>query len=195
MNDLGFAPNPFHGYCTLLECKPQIRKQAAVGDWVIGLSSKTSNNKIVFAMEVTEKMPISQYWSDERFVAKRPDFTSEEPLQKCGDNIYEPLVGNKFAQMRSFHKMSHTDDRDHLKTDLSGKNVLISSNYWYFGQDSIALPVMLKGLIIGRGHRCCFLDSFVNDVIAYVSKLQKPTIFKPTHIIANNRCSNQKTCR
>ena len=27
-HDLGFAPNPFHGVCTLACCKPQIRKIA-----------------------------------------------------------------------------------------------------------------------------------------------------------------------
>lgn len=34
--DFGFAPNPFHGYCTLATCKPDIRATASVGDWVIG---------------------------------------------------------------------------------------------------------------------------------------------------------------
>jgi len=34
--DFGFAPNPFHGYCTLATCKAKIRNQARVGDWVIG---------------------------------------------------------------------------------------------------------------------------------------------------------------
>ena len=40
--DSGFAPNPFYGYCTLADCKPKIRKQAQVGDWIIGLGSKKS---------------------------------------------------------------------------------------------------------------------------------------------------------
>ena len=34
--DGGFAPNPFHGVLTLNCCKPEIRKQAEVGDWVAG---------------------------------------------------------------------------------------------------------------------------------------------------------------
>jgi hypothetical protein len=32
--DWGFAPNPFFGVLTLNCCKPQIRQQAEVGDWV-----------------------------------------------------------------------------------------------------------------------------------------------------------------
>lgn len=38
-HDTGFAPNPFHGYCTLATCKPHIRGRAEAGDWVIGLGS------------------------------------------------------------------------------------------------------------------------------------------------------------
>jgi hypothetical protein len=31
-HDGGFAPNPFHGFCTLACCKPKIRKGAKEGD-------------------------------------------------------------------------------------------------------------------------------------------------------------------
>jgi len=33
--DSGFAPNPFGGYCTLATCKPEIRKTAQLGDWLV----------------------------------------------------------------------------------------------------------------------------------------------------------------
>lgn len=33
--DSGFAPNPFYGYCTLATCKPDIRRAAEVGDWLV----------------------------------------------------------------------------------------------------------------------------------------------------------------
>jgi hypothetical protein len=39
-SDSGFAPNPFGEYCTLACCKPQIRKRARVGDWIVGCGSK-----------------------------------------------------------------------------------------------------------------------------------------------------------
>ena len=38
--DGGFAPNPFHGVCTLACCKPRIRSRARIGDWVLGLTPK-----------------------------------------------------------------------------------------------------------------------------------------------------------
>ncbi len=34
--DSGFAPNPFHGWCTLACCKPAIRRKARPGDWIVG---------------------------------------------------------------------------------------------------------------------------------------------------------------
>ncbi|MGC9261259.1 MAG: hypothetical protein ACP5I8_14435 [Phycisphaerae bacterium] len=42
--DDGAAPNPFHGLCTLVICKPAIRRCAKAGDWVVGLN--TVCNKI-----------------------------------------------------------------------------------------------------------------------------------------------------
>ena len=53
--DYGFAPNPFHGICTLATCKPQIRKGAQVGDLIIGCGSKElkMQGKIIFAMRVS----------------------------------------------------------------------------------------------------------------------------------------------
>lgn len=62
--DDGAAPNPFWGTCTLTICKPDIRRKASVGDWVIGTGSKNSRLKdgntydlsdsVVYAMKVTK---------------------------------------------------------------------------------------------------------------------------------------------
>ena len=40
VSDHGFAPNPFHGYCTLANCKPRIRWRAQPGDWIVGTGSR-----------------------------------------------------------------------------------------------------------------------------------------------------------
>ena len=39
-HDIGFAPNPFFGYCTLANCKPVIRRTSKIGDWIVGISAK-----------------------------------------------------------------------------------------------------------------------------------------------------------
>ena len=64
--DHGSAPNPFGGVCTLVICKPGIRRCAQPGDWVVGTGSAASplgdmSNKLVYAIRVTEKMTMKEY--------------------------------------------------------------------------------------------------------------------------------------
>lgn len=43
--DTGFAPNPYHGFCTLACCKPLIRRRAEIGDWVIATGSNAKGKR------------------------------------------------------------------------------------------------------------------------------------------------------
>ena len=58
--DSGFAPNPFNGFCTLATCKPEIRKRANIGDWIIGTGSHREGVRrggfLVYAMRVEEAL-------------------------------------------------------------------------------------------------------------------------------------------
>ena len=89
--DTGFAPNPYHGFCTLACCKGPIRMRAVVGDWIIGTGSdargKWHGNNISYAMRVTEVLTFDEYWRDGRFLAKRPN-PDGDLKESCGDNIY-----------------------------------------------------------------------------------------------------------
>lgn len=38
-DDSGFAPNPYHGILTLATCKPRMRHNTQVGNWVAGFTS------------------------------------------------------------------------------------------------------------------------------------------------------------
>jgi len=63
--DSGAAPNPFWGVCTLVICKPAIRRAAQVGDWVVGAGSGHSRigdirGKVVYTMQVTCKMTMAE---------------------------------------------------------------------------------------------------------------------------------------
>jgi len=72
MHDTGFAPNPFFGYCTLACCKPEIRRSAQKGDWVVGLTPKAKGNRIVYFMRVDDVMEsFADYWADRRFGVKK----------------------------------------------------------------------------------------------------------------------------
>ena len=109
--DSGFAPNPFHGLCTLACCKPGIRRTAQEGDYVVGIGPKKFGSRIVYAMLVTETVAFDDYWHDKRFRTKRPkiDGGGEKAL---GDNIYHlgragqrqlfwPLCANYFGRSGS----------------------------------------------------------------------------------------------
>ncbi|MEQ8924467.1 MAG: hypothetical protein RLO81_01575, partial [Fulvivirga sp.] len=57
--DDGAAPNPYFEICTLTICKPVIRRNASVGDWIAGVGSKNVcgidySGKLVYAMKVTD---------------------------------------------------------------------------------------------------------------------------------------------
>lgn len=61
--DYGFAPNPFFGFCTLATCKPKIRENAQIGDWIFGTGSVAlgCKDKLIYAMQVTNKITYDTY--------------------------------------------------------------------------------------------------------------------------------------
>ena len=76
-SDNGAAPNPFFGCCTLAICKPRIRREAAVGDWIAGIASKKLGaGRLTYAMRVSEVVPMLDY--DARFPQKRPNTESHD---------------------------------------------------------------------------------------------------------------------
>ena len=140
--DYGFAPNPFGGVCTLATCKPGIRKYADVNDWIIGTGTKKYGleGQLIFAMEVTEKMTFNQYWNDPRFQFKKPIFNGSLK-QTYGDNIYHRESSGDWHQENSHH--SYEDGKTNylnLNRDTKSDNVLISSNFYYFGDGNIEIP-------------------------------------------------------
>jgi hypothetical protein len=115
--DGGFAPNPFHGCCTLGCCKPAIRRRARPGDWVVGITPKRLGNRLAYAMLGEEVLTFEQYWKDSRFRRKRPRWgPGRSLLEKCGDNCYKPEGDGTFRQLRSMHW-----DRDKDREDPRAK--------------------------------------------------------------------------
>lgn len=102
--DYGFAPNPFHGTCTLATCKKIIRRCAEVGDWVVATGSAQYNRegRLVCAMKVCERMTYDDYWNDPRFALKRPVMSSSRMLG-YGDNIYRHGPDGEWIQADSHH--------------------------------------------------------------------------------------------
>lgn len=167
--DSGFAPNPFHGFLTLACCKPVIRRTAAIGDIVVGLSSRCE--RVVYAMQVAEIMGYEEYWADPRFRVRRPRLGSPQAVDRRGDNIYEPLPG-RFRQLHSFH--SHRDgseDAGLKQTDLGGQHVLVGERFTYWGQSGPPLPEEIAFLAVGRGHRSNLTADQVDRVARWFADL------------------------
>jgi Nucleotide modification associated domain 2 len=143
--DSGFAPNPFYGYCTLATCKPDIRRGAEVGDWVVGSASNDRSVRrgghLVYAMRVTETTTFDGYATDARFEAKKP-FRLGSRKQSCGDNIYfRKTPDGEWCQRDSFH--SHADGQlhpRHVARDTGVNRVLISNDFIYFGGSGPTFP-------------------------------------------------------
>lgn len=155
--DFGFAPNPFHGICTLATCKPKIRKAARVGDWVIGVGGGdlTATGRCVFAMEVTAKMTFGQYWEAPEFLVKRP-LRNGSLTMAVGDNIYHQTARGGWAQADSHH--SHRDgtaNTSNVRVDTSADSVLVSNHFYYFGRAAPLVSNALSkvGYRNSRGHR------------------------------------------
>lgn len=158
--DSGFAPNPFYGICTLATCKPDIRKHAQIGDWIIG--SGSDHNKIrrggylVYAMRVTEAITFDKYATDPRFGAKKP-FRNGSRKQSCGDNIYyRESCQTSWKQHDSFHSLDNGSiNRRHMEKDTRINRVLISDEFVYFGGEGPVFPEELLSVCKkGRGRLC-----------------------------------------
>ena len=171
--DSGFAPNPFHGYCTLATCKPVIRRIAKVGDWIVGTSSKSKGRggRLVFAMRVEETMTFQEYWEDRRFRRKRPDARST-PERACGDNIYyRDLESPQFRQLRSFHnRQDGSQNRNMLIHDTKVDRVLVSTDFIYWGGEVPSIPEFDGESIVHttHGHRSNFSNRVVREFVAWI---------------------------
>jgi Nucleotide modification associated domain 2 len=139
--DDGAAPNPFHGICSLAICKPGIRRTARKGDWIAGLGSKHTHHsgdlsgRLVYAMRVDEVVSLEGY--DRRapvdWPHRIPNAGSADVTERLGDCIYDYSSG--MARQRP-----GVHGRENVKTDLGGRNVLVSRDFYYFGNQAIPLP-------------------------------------------------------
>lgn len=178
-HDYGFAPNPFHGVLTLAACKAQIRasKHLNIGDWVIGLGSKKLGclGHLIYAMKVTGKMTFDQYWEDVRFRCKRPNLAGSL-VQIYGDNVYhtDPQSGNVIQENCAHSLAGGIPNVDHLRSDASGKNVLLSDHFYYLGDHHVEIPQQFDYIYSGVKRNYLFWDlhNRQEDINAFVAWIE-----------------------
>lgn len=166
--DDGAAPNPFWGVCTLVICKPAIRRVAQPGDWVVGLGSAASpmgdlSGQVIYAMRVTRRMSMKEY--DEYCVThlqgKVPNWRSRYFKRKVGDCIYDFSKPGTPRVRRSVHTEKNR------RVDLSGENALLSDHFYYFGNRPRRLPAHVSPIVQQtQGHKsranAPYMDAFID---------------------------------
>ena len=177
-NDRGFAPNPYFNILTLATCKPAIRKSSNVeiGDWIVGWTAASSEKfatpvgkeKLVYLACISKIIPIAQYWYD--YPQKRPDASKgKNSPEYYGDNIYMPDDSNPHGFTRE-NSVFHRDERN-IKKDLSGKNVLICSEFYYFGAEkALNIPDEIRKDFnqVFRGHKYFYEENDILKLIDFV---------------------------
>lgn len=176
--DYGFAPNPFGNYCTLATCKPDIRAQANVGDWIVGIASKADSvlPRLVYVMRVDEVQTYNTYWEDVRFQYKKPSRIGAVK-HLFGDNIYyQDNVGN-WLQVDSHHSLDDGSPNVlNVANDTKSQGVLVSQHFVYWGSNAIEIPGEFldfngETLMIRRGYRRHFSEDFITHFISWFESL------------------------
>lgn len=185
--DLGFAPNPFGGLCTLACCKPKIREKARMGDWIVGLTGvKTAPAlRCVFAMVVTSDTTFDEYWKDPDYRSRRP-IRNGTPKKHVGDNIYHRAAPNEpWIQENSVH--SRTDGTQcplNTAHDTQINRVLLSDRFVYFGAAAPAVPRQVLDTL-GYARNARDYRRFNSEMAGPLLNWLKPQMAAhPNHVVA-----------
>ena len=169
--DFGFAPNPFHGICTLATCKPRIRRVAKESDWVIGMGGTRlkATGRCIFAMKVSHSITFNEYWTNPSYRDKRPVRNGSLKMI-VGDNIYHQSHG-EWQQLDSHH--SHPDGSPNIHNvtnDTQADAVLVSDHFFYFGSAAVEIPTPILqslGYENRRNHRT-FDSAVAQPLISFI---------------------------
>ena len=175
--DFGFAPNSFHGWCTLATCKPEIRRHARVGDWVLGTGATEHHRAgfAVYTMRVEEALSFADYWEDPRFLSKRPNLAGSRKVA-FGDNIYHPGGDDGWVQMDSHHSLHDgSANPENVNRDTRVDRVLVSRDFIYWGAEGPPVPDDLRAFgednddlcAATQGHKCRFSDELVSAAVRW----------------------------
>jgi Nucleotide modification associated domain 2 len=181
-HDLGFAPNPFFGWCTLACCKPKIREHAVIGDTIIGIAGagkrglKRLHPRIIYWMRVDEVLTFDEYWRDPRFSHKLP-FISGSKMRMVGDRTYRHEPNSKdwsFETSMHYIEGAKQSKGGHVAADTKVDRVLASQNFSYYGAcGPESGPHLLDLFPNPRGEKCPKDGPLLSELFALV-ELERP---------------------
>lgn len=170
-HDTGFAPNIEYGVLTLATCKPRIRKCTKEGYWISGWTSNEvcgkqrkytftdADQRLIYLAKVSKVIKIADYWN--QYPDKKPRRLSDGTYDK-GDNIYEPDKNETFGFKQLENGGGHGSNN--IKRDISGLNVLVCDEYYYFGVEKAVR--IKKDFIVHRWNK--ITDDKAEEIIHQV---------------------------
>lgn len=188
-HDTGLAPNPFWDYCTLAVCTPNhMGIKPEKKDWVVGFLSKERENRLLYAMKISEVLCFDGYYKDPRFKKKIPNSRGNWK-QRCGDNFYYlNKKGDWVKHQSDFHE-------DQIEKDIKHPFVFISEHFYYFG-DKAKIAKGFEPLIINRcGVKCDHDQRLVDKFIRWLNKpCRQPGIQRNAQPLDNPHRNLSKQC-
>lgn len=186
--DNGGAPCVHEGLLSLAICKPHIRTNARMGDWIIGFGGKSVDElkyKLIYIAKVTAIEEQGHYYRKDQYV-DRPD---------C---VYQP-AGNGFQYRdgKKYHSAEHlTHDLGQAPT-FERAVTLLSDQFAYFGgaAERPSLTPPIKDLYEGlprdyRKNHDSDLRECLEDFIVSVFAFRKGDVSaSPTHRNKDMKCS------
>lgn len=166
--DNGGAPCVEEGCLSIAICKPEIRRLSKVGDIIVGISGYKlgKEKKIIFICKITKMVTMEEYGnitrSDSIYTSKLK--MKKNPFHNCGD--YE--------------------------RDINGKNVIMSTDFIYFGKKYIPLPENLQDIIPGRGYQSTKNEPYKQEVMNLFTSEKKNGIGKRGNYTGKNKCKKNK---
>jgi len=193
-SDSGFSPNPFGRVCTLACCKPVIRRNAEPGDIIIGTGSVRSglSGYLIYAMHVGAVLAFDSYWR--RYPSKRP--SPQTPVTRRGDNIWHR---DSFGNWRGVPGAMHGVQA--RSRDVMGQNVLVSSEFYYFGRDAIPIPDEFRCVVATtQGHKNTYDPDLITRFWKWIERIapRRGRIGLPVSFAEASfspRCAEGNDCR
>jgi len=190
--DFGFAPNPYHGICTLAACTPN-HQNARLNpeDWILGHSGVSTNNKIIYLMKVDEIIQRNDYFNREDFQCKKPNLKSKRLLDRYGDNIYYLDNGEWYQINTVFH--NEKTEPGHLSKDTRNNKVFTGKEFYYFNNEGFELAKLgFESLIYkGRNYKYEYEEAKIKSLVKFLRKHFDSGIISNSNSQANklqNKC-------
>lgn len=150
--DYGYVPNLGPPSATMGGCKPGVRMRAQPKDVLVCMGQTTNvltpqHRHILWMAEVIEKIHISDYYHDARFVGKRAEY---QPGYSDNNYMCVPK-GTRGATIGPdgfyyIQLMAHQNLKWHFHNDLRGNNVLVLRIAYYGARTPLEIPAELDAV-------------------------------------------------